>query len=75
LLPGHHWPPAAQARRAPANDPGLELAFSETQEYLTDTSDFTRSDNGDAITPGTDQVAVPATPETWTDTYGCQHGT
>ncbi|MGD0553831.1 MAG: alpha-L-rhamnosidase C-terminal domain-containing protein, partial [Streptosporangiaceae bacterium] len=60
---------------ASANDPGLELAFSETQEYLTNESDFTRSDNGDTITPGTDQVAVPATPETWTDSYGCQDGT
>jgi alpha-L-rhamnosidase-like protein/F5/8 type C domain-containing protein len=56
-------------------DPGLELAFSETQQYLTNVSDFTRSDNGDTITPGTDQVAVPATPEAWTDAYGCQHGT
>lgn len=26
--------------------PGLKLAFSETQECLTDRSDFTRSDNG-----------------------------
>lgn len=25
--------------------PGLKLAFSETQQYLTNTSDFTRSDN------------------------------
>jgi len=60
---------------ASANDPGLELAFSETTQYLTDVSDFTRSDNGDTITPGTDQVAVPATPETWTDSHGCAHGT
>lgn len=60
---------------ASANDPGLELAFSETQEYLTNESDFTRSDNGDTITPGTDQVAVPSTPETWTDSYGCKDGT
>jgi hypothetical protein len=60
---------------ASAGDPGLELAFSETQEYLTNESDFTRSDNGDTITPGTDQVAVPTTPETWTDSWGCQDGT
>jgi hypothetical protein len=57
------------------SDPGLELAFSETQEYLTNESDFTRSDNGDTITPGTDQVAVPSAPETWTDSYGCEDGT
>lgn len=29
--------------------PGLKLAFSETQQYLTDTSDFTRSDNLPAV--------------------------
>jgi hypothetical protein len=60
---------------ASAGDPGLELAFSETQQYLGSESDFTRSDNGDTITPGTDQVAVPSTPEDWTDSYGCQDGT
>ncbi|MGH3166245.1 MAG: MGH1-like glycoside hydrolase domain-containing protein, partial [Trebonia sp.] len=57
------------------SDPGLELAFSETQEYLTSESDFTRSDNGDTITPGTDQVAVPSAPQAWTDSYGCKDGT
>jgi hypothetical protein len=67
--------PRLKLAGASANDPGLELAFSETQQYLTNTSDFTRSDNGDTITPGTDQVAVPATPQTWTDAFGCQHGT
>lgn len=30
---------------ASANAPGIRLAFSETLEYLTDVSDFTRSDN------------------------------
>jgi hypothetical protein len=44
---------------ASANHPGVRLAFSETTQYLTDISDFTRSDNGDRITPGTDQFAVP----------------
>lgn len=29
--------------------PGLKLAFSETQQYLTNTSDFTRSDNLPAV--------------------------
>jgi hypothetical protein len=67
--------PRLELDGASANDPGLELAFSETQQYLTDTSDFTRSDNGDTITPGTDQVAVPTTPQSWTDALGCQHGT
>ncbi|KAL1971359.1 hypothetical protein VTN77DRAFT_311 [Rasamsonia byssochlamydoides] len=59
---------------ASANNPGIRLAFSETQEYLTKVSDFTRSDNGDTITPGTDQVAVPAAPVVWTDVHGCQYG-
>ena len=39
---------------ATANTLGLRLAFSETQQYLTNVSDFTRSDNGDTITPGSD---------------------
>nr|WP_222618412.1 alpha-L-rhamnosidase C-terminal domain-containing protein [Nakamurella sp. PAMC28650] len=54
--------------------PGIRLAFSETQQYLTDTSDFTRSDNGDAITPGTDQIAVPTGSSSWTDSHGCVDG-
>lgn len=29
--------------------PGLKLAFSETQQYLTNVSDFTRSDNMAAV--------------------------
>lgn len=29
--------------------PGLRLAFSETQEYLTNISDFTRSDNASGV--------------------------
>lgn len=29
--------------------PGLKLAFSETQQYLTNVSDFTRSDNMPAV--------------------------
>ena len=53
------------------NHPGIRLTFSETKEYLTNVSDFTRSDNGDAITPGTDQFAVPSNPTIWTDTHGC----
>ncbi|KAH8816542.1 Six-hairpin glycosidase-like protein [Xylogone sp. PMI_703] len=57
---------------ASKNGPGLRLAFSESLEYLTNTSDFTRSYNGDTITPGTDQIAVPSSPSTWTDAYGCK---
>jgi len=60
---------------ASTNHPGIRVAFSETQQYLTDTSDFTRSDNGDTITPGTDQIAVPAAASNWTDSNGCQDGT
>ena len=56
---------------ASTNHPGIRLTFSETKEYLRNVSDFTRSDNGDTITPGTDQIAVPSHPTTWTDTYGC----
>lgn len=41
--------------------PGLKLAFSETLEYLTDKSDYTRSYRGiydeDKLTNGTDQVS------------------
>lgn len=51
--------------------PGLALAFSESLEYLTNRSDFTRSDNGDTITNGTDQVAVQLSPYTWTNKHGC----
>ena len=57
---------------ASAGKPGVRLAFSESTQYLSDRSDFTRSDNGDSIVPGTDQYAVPETPVTWTDTHGCQ---
>jgi hypothetical protein len=56
---------------ASANNPGIRLTFSETVQYLTNVSDFTRSDNGDTITPGTDQFAVPAAGTAWTDTHGC----
>ncbi|KAF2807378.1 Six-hairpin glycosidase [Mytilinidion resinicola] len=57
---------------ASSNNPGIRVAFSETKEYLTDRSDFTRSDNGDTITSGTDQHAVPADASVWTDVHGCQ---
>ena len=58
---------------ASAGHPGVRLAFSETTQYLTDRSDFARSDfSGGA---GTDQYAPPRQPVTWTDTKGCQSGT
>jgi hypothetical protein len=60
---------------ASSNTPGVRLAFSETTQYLSDTSDFSRSYNGDSITPGSDQHAVPAGASTWTDTHGCADGT
>ncbi|PQE32565.1 alpha-L-rhamnosidase A protein [Rutstroemia sp. NJR-2017a WRK4] len=60
---------------ASKQSPGIRLAFSETLQYLTDVSDFSRSDNGDTITPGSDQIAVAEKPYTWTDVHGCQHGT
>lgn len=58
--------------------PGLTLAFSETIEYLTNRSDFTRSDNAAAgsaahLTAGTDQVAVQTQPYTWTNQLGCAY--
>jgi hypothetical protein len=56
------------------NSPGIRLAFSETTTYLTDLSDFTRSYNGDAITNGTDQIAITADSYVWVDSYGCAHG-
>lgn len=58
--------------------PGISLAFSESLEYLTNRSDFTRSDNlpdGAKLTTGTDQIAVRHSPYTWTNQLGCQHNT
>lgn len=59
---------------ASSNDPGVRLAFSETTQYLTDRSDFARSDESGGG-PGTDQFAVPAAGARWTDTEGYQSGT
>ena len=55
------------------NNPGVRLAFSETTEYLTDRSDFARSDESGGG-PGTDQYAVPPTGGVWTDTEGYESG-
>ncbi|ETS83722.1 hypothetical protein PFICI_05598 [Pestalotiopsis fici W106-1] len=56
--------------------PGLKMSFSETLQFLTNRSDFTRSDNADGdekITNGTDQIAVQSGAYTWLDQWGCQH--
>ncbi|WP_335981921.1 alpha-L-rhamnosidase-related protein [Streptomyces sp. CA2R106] len=56
------------------NFPGVRLAFSETVEYLTERSDFTRADQSGVASQGTDQVAVPAGGTDWKDTKGYQSG-
>ncbi|KAK1597204.1 glycoside hydrolase family 78 protein [Colletotrichum navitas] len=53
--------------------PGIRLAFSETLRFLSNVSDFSRSYNGDTITPGSDQIAVRKDPYVWTANHGCQH--
>ncbi|KZL72594.1 alpha-L-rhamnosidase A [Colletotrichum tofieldiae] len=53
--------------------PGIRLAFSETLQFLSNVSDFSRSYNGDTITPGSDQIAVQKDRYTWTAKHGCQH--
>ena len=55
------------------NNPGVRLAFSETTQYLTDRSDFARSDNAGGG-PGTDQYAVPAKGGVWSDREGYETG-
>lgn len=52
------------------NHPGVRLAFSETLQYLTDRSDFTRADQAGGAGQGTDQYAVPAGGASWTDKKG-----
>lgn len=59
---------------ASAGSPGIRLAFSETLQFLTDRSDFTRSDQSGVPAQGTDQIAVPAGGLKWTDTRGYQAG-
>lgn len=58
------------------NHPGLRLSFSETTQYLTNQSDFTRSFNeqSDRNTPGTDQIQGRPGDWKWQDSYGCQYG-
>lgn len=40
--------------------PGLRLAFSETTEYLTDRSDFTRSDNASGVSLEKPHARLPS---------------
>ncbi|KAF7518059.1 hypothetical protein G7054_g13591 [Neopestalotiopsis clavispora] len=56
--------------------PGLKLSFSETLQFLTNRSDFTRSDNADGdekLTNGTDQIDVQSEAYTWLDQWGCEY--
>ncbi|KAF2965758.1 hypothetical protein GQX73_g7813 [Xylaria multiplex] len=69
---------AGSANGSSQGFPGIRLAFSEALEYLTDRSDYTRSDRaqGDPpqlITTGTDQIAVKNGPYTWEDQWGCEY--
>ncbi|KJR89903.1 alpha-L-rhamnosidase [Sporothrix schenckii 1099-18] len=68
----------AGAYNTTAGFPGISLAFSETLQYLSNRSDFTRSDNAGGnlkLTSGTDQVAVKPEPYSWTNQLGCEYGT
>ncbi|MFD3563654.1 alpha-L-rhamnosidase C-terminal domain-containing protein [Streptomyces sp. NPDC058686] len=56
------------------NHPGVRLAFSETLQFLTDRSDFTRNDQAGGASKGTDQYAVPKGGAKWTDKKGYASG-
>lgn len=67
--------PSGQGLSNTTSLPGITLAFSETLQFLSNRSDFTRSDNqpdGEKFTNGTDQIAVQRQPYTWTNKLGCQ---
>ncbi|MGW1563572.1 alpha-L-rhamnosidase-related protein [Streptomyces sp. NPDC002144] len=66
--------PRVRFTSASDNSPGVRLAFSETKQFLTDRSDFTRSDQSGVAAQGTDQFAVPAKGADWTDRKGFQSG-
>jgi len=63
-----------QFNGASNNSPGIRLAFSETKQFLSDVSDFSRSNMANPITPGSDQIAVRPEPYLWNDTWGCKNG-
>ncbi|MFG3363890.1 alpha-L-rhamnosidase C-terminal domain-containing protein [Streptomyces sp. NPDC048156] len=56
------------------NHPGVRLAFSETLQFLTDRSDFTRNDQAGGASKGTDQYAVSKGGAKWTDKKGYASG-
>ncbi|OTA89008.1 glycoside hydrolase family 78 protein [Hypoxylon sp. CO27-5] len=60
----------ASSTNASDGFPGLRLYFSETLEFLTDRSDFTRSDNAGQG----DGVAVRNEPFAWLNQWGCEFG-
>ncbi|MFD8811406.1 discoidin domain-containing protein [Streptomyces sp. NPDC059627] len=66
--------PQIRFTSASDNSPGVRLAFSETRQFLTDRSDFTRSDQAGGAGQGTDQFAVPAKGANWIDHKGFQAG-
>ncbi|MEV6741447.1 alpha-L-rhamnosidase C-terminal domain-containing protein [Streptomyces sp. NPDC051104] len=66
--------PRIRFTSASDNSPGVRVAFSETRQFLTDRSDFTRSDQAGGAGQGTDQFAVPAAGADWVDHKGFQHG-
>lgn len=66
--------PRVRFTSASDNSPGVRLAFSETKQFLTDRSDFTRSDQSGGAGRGTDQFAALAAGADWTDHKGFQAG-
>lgn len=52
----------------------MRLTFSETRRFLTDRSDFTRSDQAGGAGRRTDQFAVPEEGADWLDRKGFQAG-
>ncbi|KAI2464136.1 glycoside hydrolase family 78 protein [Annulohypoxylon bovei var. microspora] len=60
----------ARSTNASGEFPGLRVYFSESLEFLGNTSDFTRSDNAGQGSG----VAVKNEPYTWLDQWGCEFG-
>ncbi|MYW69434.1 alpha-L-rhamnosidase [Streptomyces sp. SID8379] len=71
VVVGH---PRIRFAGASDNSPGVRVAFSETEQFLTDRSDFTRNDQAGGASRGTDQFAVPARGADWLDHKGFQAG-
>ncbi|KAI9739455.1 MAG: hypothetical protein M1818_005143 [Claussenomyces sp. TS43310] len=68
------FPKISFASGSSPNHPGIKIAFSETLGFLSNRSDFTRSDNGESITNGTDQIVVLPDAFEWMDQHGCADG-